>query len=103
MLLGKDKVDSKRHEVVSINIVVINTDHVFLTGKKEEQKLYRKYSGYPGGLRERTVAEQRKRDSRLIIENAVVGMLPKNKLRSRRMANLHLIPGEDHPFKEQIK
>ena len=102
ILLGKDQVDSKRHEVEKVNVVVINTDQVFLTGSKEEQKFYRHYTGYPGGLKERNVAEQRKRDSRVIVENAVSGMLPKNKLRSRRMANMKLIAGSDHPFKEQV-
>ena len=101
-LLGKDQVDSKRHEVAKVTVVVINTDHVVLTGAKEEQKFYRHYTGYPGGLKERNVAEQRKRDSRVIVENAVIGMLPKNKLRSRRMANMRLIAENDHPYKDQV-
>lgn len=102
ILLGKDRVNPKRHIVEPVNIVVINTDHVALTGQKEEKKFYRHYTGYPGGLKERNVAEQRKRDSRVLVANAVSGMLPKNKLRTPRLANMHLITGSDHPYKTQV-
>lgn len=102
ILLGKDRLQSSRHEVEPVNIIITNTDQVALTGKKEKQKLYRHYTGYPGGLKERSVAEQRKRDSRIIVQNAITGMLPKNKLRSRRLANVHLFTGEDHPYQDKI-
>jgi len=102
LLLGKDQVTAKRNVVEEISIVVTNTDKVALTGAKEEQKLYRHYSGYPGGLKERNVAEQRKKDSTVIVRNAVAGMLPKNKLRDKRLANLKLFKGDEHPYKQMI-
>lgn len=102
ILLGKDRLQSSRHEVEPVRVIITNTDKVALTGKKEKQKLYRHYTGYPGGLKERSVAEQRKRDSRVIVENAIIGMLPKNKLRARRMANVYLFIDEEHPYQDKI-
>src|SRR5690349_5243281 len=69
-LLGKDKVTFAKNIAVPTFVVVTNTDHVVLTGRKEEQKMYRHYTGHPGGLKERTVKEQRRRDSRVIVEEA---------------------------------
>lgn len=102
LLMGKHRVDYAANVELPVYIVVTNTDAVVLTGKKEEQKKYYRYSGYPGGLRERSVAEQRKRDSRKIVHRAVAGMLPKNSLRDRRMSHLKLYATAEHPHVAQL-
>ncbi|HBE89783.1 MAG: 50S ribosomal protein L13 [Candidatus Andersenbacteria bacterium RIFCSPHIGHO2_12_FULL_46_9] len=98
LLMGKGVVGNRNNKLMDIKVVVMNTDGVALTGNKEMTKVYRHYSGYPSGIKSRNVAEQRKRDSRVIIEQAVFGMLPKNKLRARMMTNLLLFKGKEHPY-----
>lgn len=102
LLMGKHRPDYQPHRATPVFVVVTNTDQVVLTGRKEDQKMYRHYSGYPGGLKERSVREQRRRDSRVIIEQAVVGMLPKNNLRAVRMRRLKLYAGNEHPHLAQL-
>lgn len=90
-------------------VVVINSDKAAVSGDKETSKNYYSYSGYPSGLKKATVAETRQKDSRLIIEKAVKGMLPKNKLQAERMKRLRVFTGEDHthvpqqPQKVEVK
>lgn len=79
------------------HIVVINAEHVALTGNKELDKEYFSYSGYPGGDRTRTVAQMRQTKPTFIIEHAVKGMMPKNTLAKDMMQKLHVYAGEDHP------
>jgi len=102
LLLGKHRLDFARHHIAPVFVVVTNTDTVALTGRKEQQKEYHHFSGYPGGLKTRTVAEQRKRDSRKIVFAAVYGMLPKNSLRSERMNHLKLYATDKHPHQAQV-
>ncbi len=102
LLLAKHRTDSEKHVAAPVRVIVINSDTLRVTGKKKEQKMYRKYSGYPGGLRERTLKDQMGRDSRFIIEQAVFGMLPKNRLRASRMRNLYIYPTSEHPHMAQI-
>lgn len=97
LLLGKHRTDFARHHVVPVFVVVTNTDQVVFTGQKEDHKLYQHFTGYPGGLRSRTVRQQRALDSRKLVEQAVFGMLPKNSLRSDRMKHLKLYAGGKHP------
>lgn len=101
LLLGKHRTDSAKHKVAPVHVVVINSDTVKVTGKKKDQKMYRRYTGYPGGLRERTLKEQLLRDSTFVIEEAVSGMLPKNSLRAKRIKQLHVYPTADHPHMPQ--
>lgn len=75
-------------------VTVMNTDRSRVTGRKMSQKLYRRHSGYPGGLKEETLQRLYARDSRLVLRRAVSGMLPKNRLRSRMMKNLILMKGD---------
>ena len=84
-------------------VVVINTRKVRLTGKKEDQKVYRRYSGYPGGLREigyRRMLEKRPNE---VVRHAVRGMLPKNKLRSKMIKRLYIFSGEKHQYEDKLK
>jgi large subunit ribosomal protein L13 len=75
---------------------------VVVTGKKETEKSYTRYSGFPGGLREVTVAQMRVKKPQEIIRHAVSGMLPKNKLRDQWLTRLYVYPNEKHPYGEQL-
>jgi len=102
LLLGKHRVDAARHTVSPVYVVVTGTDKVALTGNKEAQKKYYRHTGYPGGLKTRTAAQVRQSDSRRLVEHAVLGMLPKNKLRTERMRHLKLYAGDEHPHLAQL-
>ena len=101
LLLGKHRTDSAKNKSAPVHVIVINSDKVKVTGKKKDQKMYRRYSGYPGGLHERTMKEQLLRDSRFIIEEAISGMLLKNNLRAVRMRQLHVYKTDSHPHMAQ--
>ena len=75
-------------------VTIFNTDKIRVTGKKLVQKLYRRHSGYHGGLKEESLRDLLARDSREAMRKAVLGMLPKNKLRARFIKNLELCKGE---------
>lgn len=102
LLSGKHRTDYTPHLVAPVYVVVTNTDQVAVTGAKEDQKKYRRYTGYPGGLRERSLREQRARDSRRIVAGAVSGMLAKNALRDKLLGHLKLYPGATHPHLPQL-
>lgn len=72
------------------NVVVFNVDKIKVTGKKMKQKVYYRYSGYPGGLRKRRLEEVMEKDSREVLRKAVYGMLPKNRLRDRMIKKLKI-------------
>lgn len=103
LLMGKHRTDWAAHTVVPVNVIITNADHVVLTGAKEQTKAYRWYTGYPGGLRRRSISDQRARDSRTIIREAVAGMLPKNSLRAKRLLHLKVYSGAEHPHMAQRK
>ncbi len=90
-------------------VVVINAEKAVLTGDKETSKIYYSYSGFPSGLKERTVAEERIKDARKIVQRAVAGMLPRNKLHAERLKRLRIFTGEEHthapqkPVKVEVK
>lgn len=93
-LRGKEKAQFSPSHASGNRVVIFNTDHVRVTGRKEIQKLYRRHSGYLGNLREENLRTLMARDSRRVIAEAVSGMLPKNKLRKQMMKNLILVKGE---------
>ncbi|OGD55423.1 50S ribosomal protein L13 [Candidatus Beckwithbacteria bacterium RIFCSPLOWO2_02_FULL_47_23] len=98
LLIGKGKVDFAPNLDGGDYVVVTNSDHVKLTGKKELNKLYYSHSNYPGGFKTISVHEQRAKDSRRLIIHAVSKMLPKNKLRADRLQRLKVFPGSEHPY-----
>jgi len=102
LLLGKHRPDYAPNKVAPVYVVVTNTNTVMLSGNKENVKTYYHHTRYAGGLKSRPIAEQRRRDSRVIIENAVSGMLPKNSLRDDRLKHLRLFTGAEHTHKAQI-
>ncbi|OGY16405.1 MAG: 50S ribosomal protein L13 [Candidatus Chisholmbacteria bacterium RIFCSPHIGHO2_01_FULL_48_12] len=83
-------------------VVAVNAASIRVSGRKKEQKVYFRHSGYPGGERVRTFADQLKRDPGKILEEAVKGMLPKNKLRDRRMRRLKVFAGEEHKYHDKF-
>ena len=100
-LRGKRKPTYTPHADMGDFVIVVNAEKVVLTGKKETQKLYSRHSGYPGGLRRRSVREVRAEHPERIIENAVRGMLPGNVLGRRQFRKLKVYAGPDHPHATQ--
>ena len=82
-------------------VVVVNADKVKLTGNKEEQKIYTSYSGYVGGQKRENVAKIRERRPELIVERAVNGMVPHNRLGRQIMKKLKVYAGAEHPHDAQ--
>lgn len=100
-LRGKTKPTFTPHADMGDFVVVVNAEKIVLTGKKETQKLYSRHSGYPGGLRRRSVREVRGSHPERLIQSAVRGMLPKNVLGERQLRKLKVYAGPDHPHATQ--
>ena len=103
LLMGKLKVDYSPHIESGDYVVVVNAEKVKVTGRKAQQKLYRSHSGYPGGFKEVTYAKMSEEHPERIIEHAVSGMLPDNRLKKARMAMLKVIVGEKNPYADKFK
>lgn len=88
LLMGKGKVSYSTHMDMGDFVTVSNADKVILTGKKEAQKVYSGHSGYPGGFKETTIERMREKAPERILQHAVSGMLPDNRLKKVRMARL---------------
>jgi large subunit ribosomal protein L13 len=101
MLQGKHKASYTPFLDTGDHVVVINAAKVKLTGRKEEQKLYRRHSGYSGGLREERAATVRQRQPVRMMEEAVRGMLPKSKLGDAMWRKLKVYAGDKHPHSAQ--
>ena len=101
ILRGKNKAYYTPHVDTGDFIVVINADKVVLTGKKLDQKVYDTFSGYPGGRKEEAAGTLLKRRPEVLIERAVKGMLPKNRLGSELFRSLHVYAGTEHPHTAQ--
>jgi len=97
LLRGKLKPEFRRHNDVGDIVVITNAAEVVVTGNKETDKLYRTHSGYPGGLKETSLAKVRATHPNRIIEHAVSGMLPKTKQRDIWMNRLKIYSGAEHP------
>ena len=100
-LRGKDKPTFTPHVDGGDFVVVINADKVKVTGNKADQKKYYKHSLYPGGLKEELYKEVLESNPERIIENAVKGMLPKNKLGKSMIKKLKVYSGSEHPHESQ--
>jgi large subunit ribosomal protein L13 len=82
-------------------VVVVNAEKIRVTGRKLDQKIYYRHSGYPGGLKQITLRDQLKKHPTRVIEHAVRGMLPKNRMGRRMFKKLKVYAGPDHPHKAQ--
>jgi len=101
ILRGKHKPQFTPHVDTGDYVIVVNAARVAFTGNKEDAKRYYRYSGYPGGLRSRTVREMRRRRPEHLLRHAVKGMLPKGPLGRQMLKKLKLYSGSDHPHKAQ--
>lgn len=101
LLQGKHKAAYTPFVDTGDHVVVVNAAKVRLTGRKEEQKVYRRHSGYEGGLREERAKDVRKRQPVRLVESAVRGMLPKTKLGDAMYRKLKVCAGPDHPHAAQ--
>ena len=103
LLMGKHKPIFCRHLDVGDFVVVINAEQVRVTGNKAKQKLYYRHSGYPGGLKSISLEKTLETHPTRVIEHAVKGMLPHNRLNARMMKRLRVCVGDTHPYQGQIK
>lgn len=101
VLRGKHKPTFTPHTDTGDFVIVVNADKIHLTGKKWEQKTYYHHSLYPGGLKEMTYDKLRVKSPEMIIELAVKGMLPKNKLGRAQLKKLKVYAGPEHPHQAQ--
>lgn len=102
ILRGKHKTNYTPHVDCGDNVIVINCDKIRLTGKKMTDKLYIRHTGYPGGQRTRTPKEVKDKFSGArLVEMAVKGMLPRNRLGRRLFHNLYAYAGSEHPHQAQ--
>jgi len=102
LLMGKNKTDYSPNMDMGDYVVVINAKKVEVTGKKMSQKVYRSHSGYPGGLKEVKFEKMITEMPQRVIENAVKGMLPKNRLLSERMKRLKVFAEKDHSYEDRF-
>ncbi|MBX5474241.1 MAG: 50S ribosomal protein L13 [Thermoleophilia bacterium] len=100
-LRGKRKPQYTPHVDTGDFVVVVNADKIAVTGRKLDQKRYYRHSGYPGGLRSRTLREQLERRPTEVLRAAVKGMLPKNRLARRQLTKLKIYAGPEHPHTAQ--
>ncbi|WP_346291984.1 50S ribosomal protein L13 [Sphaerothrix gracilis] len=101
VLRGKNKPTFAPHMDTGDFVVVINAEKIAVTGRKREQKLYRRHSGRPGGMKTETFAQLQNRIPERIVEKAVKGMLPKNSLGRKLFTKLKVYTGPDHPHQAQ--
>ena len=101
LLRGKHKPNFTPHVDCGDNVVVINAEKIHLTGNKWEDKTYQRFTGYPGGQRSRTAEEMLAKKPASLVEKAVKGMLPKNKLGAALFRNLRVYVGPEHDQEAQ--
>lgn len=101
ILMGKQKPHFVRNLDCGDYIVVTNAAAIIVTGKKEEQKVYQRHSGYPGGFRSETLKELRARRPEEVIRRAVKGMLPDNRLGDKMLKRLFIFSGAEHTYSDK--
>ena len=101
ILRGKNKPQYTPHIDTGDFVVVVNAEKVAVTGRKAEQKVYRRHSGYPGGLKETSYEQLMERRPTEILRRAVKGMMPKNRLARQQLRKLKIYAGPEHPHAAQ--
>ena len=101
ILRGKHKPQYVPHLDVGDHVVVVNASEIAITSKKPEQKMYHSHSGFPGGIKSESFNSLRQRKPERIIERAVWGMLPKNRLGRSILKKLHIYANDQHPHESQ--
>ena len=102
LLRGKHKPTFAPHVDTGDFVVVVNAAKIRVTGNKLNDKIYYRHSGYPGGLRSRTLAEMLERRPEEVIRKAVKGMLPRNRLGRQQLTKLKVYAGPEHPHEAQL-
>ena len=103
ILMGKNKTDYTPHVDTGDGVIVVNASKVIVTGTKVKTKIYKNFSGFPSGQRERTYERVMAEDPTYILKHAVKGMLPKSRLGSRMVTRLLVYAGGEHPHLAQVK
>ena len=103
LIMGKHKPTYTRHLDVGDYVVVTNANKIVLTGNKSEQKVYHRHTGYPGGLKTVTFEKMIAEKPTWVIEHAVKGMLPKNRLGAAMLKKLKVYTGDAHPHRGQTE
>jgi large subunit ribosomal protein L13 len=101
VLRGKNKPQYTPHVDVGDFIVVVNADRVAVTGRKAEQRVYRRHSGYPGGMKETSYEQMHTRKPTEVLRKAVYGMMPKTRLARKQFKKLKIYAGPEHPHAAQ--
>jgi len=101
LLSGKHKAGYAPFLITGDHVIIINADKIRLTGQKLDQKIYYRHTGYPGGLKELSARRMFESRPERLVEEAVLGMLPKNKLRKRMAKRLRVYAGAEHPHVAQ--
>ncbi len=101
VLRGKNKPQYTPHVDVGDFVVVVNADRVAVTGRKAEQRVYRRHSGYPGGMKETSYEQMLARKPTEILRKAVYGMMPKTRLARKQFKKLKIYAGPEHPHSAQ--
>ncbi|WP_147822182.1 50S ribosomal protein L13 [Salidesulfovibrio onnuriiensis] len=100
-LRGKNKPEYSHHIDMGDFVVVINADKIKVTGDKLNQKMYYKHTGFPGGIKSKSLGEMLEKKPELVITTAVKGMLPKNRLARKQIKKLKVYAGSEHPHASQ--
>lgn len=103
LLMGKHKKTYTQHIDTGDFVVVVNAKDIVLTGKKAKQKVYRSHSGYPGGFKEVKFEKLINEQPEKVVERAVSGMLPGNRLKDDRLRRLKVFAGEKHKYEDKFK
>jgi large subunit ribosomal protein L13 len=101
VLRGKNKPQYTPHVDVGDFVVVVNADRIAVTGRKAEQRVYRRYSGYPGGMKETSYEQMLARKPTEVLRKAVYGMMPKSRLARKQFKKLKIYAGPEHPHSAQ--
>lgn len=101
-LMGRQKPYFVRYLDMGDYVVVINAAHAKVTGNKAQDKIYTRYSGYPGGLKKEKFKDLLQRKPEEVLKRAVSGMLPKNKLRKKFLRRLYIYPYDKHPYQDKV-
>jgi large subunit ribosomal protein L13 len=101
ILMGKHRPTYTPHIDTGDFVIIINAEKAVLTGRKEEQKIYHYHTGYPGGIKSEPAAKLRQRRPTKMLEEAVWGMLPKNRLGRKQLKKLKVYAGGEHPHQAQ--
>jgi large subunit ribosomal protein L13 len=101
VLMGKHKPTYTPFIDTGDHVVIVNAEKIRLTGRKEDQKIYRRHTGYPGGLKETQARKMRQRRPERMLELAIAGMLPKSKMGKQMYRKLNVYAGPKHPHQAQ--